>query len=119
LSDNVFPIHFNHISIENSKVKYGVISQNLFLKDLIDWNILTIAGRMHKPTISLTQLDAQTRDTIYGNRRYALNVALLLLIKRQNIPVIDLYMKIAEISYMGDIRFSVNIENKNKIKNIV
>jgi hypothetical protein len=95
LSKAVFPIHFNHIAIDGTKVKYGVINQNLFLKDLIDWNILTVAGRMHKPTAYLTQLDNQTKETIYGNRRYALNVALLLMIKRQKIPIIELYMKIA------------------------
>lgn len=64
---------------------------------------------MHKPTAFLTQLDDQTRQAIYGNRRYALNVALLLMIKRQRFSLLELYMKISEISYMGDVRFTVNI----------
>jgi len=57
LTKTVFPIHFNHVFIDDTRVKYGVINQNLFLKDLIDWNILTVAGRMHKPTVALTQLN--------------------------------------------------------------
>jgi translocator assembly and maintenance protein 41 len=57
LNKFVFPVHFNHIRLESDQIKYGVVSQNLFLKDLIDWNILTLAGRMHKPIKPLIQLD--------------------------------------------------------------
>lgn len=41
------------------------------------------------------------------------------MLKQQKISVIDLYMKISEISYMGDIRFVANVENVNKVRNIV
>lgn len=41
------------------------------------------------------------------------------MIKQQKIPIIDLYMKISEISYMGDVRFAVSVENVNKVRNIV
>ena len=60
LNKKVFPVHFNHIKLEDNKIKYGIVSQNLFLKDLIDWNILTLAGRMHKPVKPLIPLDQQT-----------------------------------------------------------
>jgi hypothetical protein len=71
--------------------------------------MLTLAGRMHKPIKPLIPLDLETEKTIYGNRRYALNVALLMMLKHQKISLIDLYMKIAEISYMGDIRFIASV----------
>lgn len=57
LNKYVFPVHFNHIKINDDKIKYGIVSQSLFLKDLIDWNILTLAGRMHKPVKPLIPLD--------------------------------------------------------------
>lgn len=57
LGKHVFPVHFNHINLQGDPIKYGVVSQNLFLKDLIDWNILTLAGRMHKPIKPLIPLD--------------------------------------------------------------
>lgn len=41
------------------------------------------------------------------------------MIKKQKINLIDLYMKIAELSYMGDVRFAVSVENTNKVRNIV
>jgi len=31
------------------------------------------------------------------------------MIKQQKINIVDLYMKIAEISYIGDIRFAANV----------
>jgi hypothetical protein len=49
LNKYIFPIHFNHIQLNGEKIKYGIVSQSLFLQDLIDWNMLTLAGRMHKP----------------------------------------------------------------------
>lgn len=60
LGKHVFPVHFNHIQLEENPIKYGIVSQNLFLKDLIDWNILTLAGRMHKPIKPLIPLDQET-----------------------------------------------------------
>lgn len=41
------------------------------------------------------------------------------MIKQQKINLVDLYMKISELSYMGDVRFAVSVENSNKVRNIV
>lgn len=42
-----------------------------------------------------------------------------MMLKQQKISIIDLYMKMSEISYIGDVRFVANVENVNKVKNIV
>ena len=35
-------------------IKYGVVSIDKLCKDLIDWETLYIAGRMHKPVNIIT-----------------------------------------------------------------
>ena len=45
----VFPAHFNHIETQDIKIKYSVVEEVTVLKDLKTWNLLTIAGRLHKP----------------------------------------------------------------------
>ena len=79
----IFPIHFNHITIQNTKFKYAVVEQADVINDLKSWQLLTLAGRLHKP-VYYNMLDQKEdiplANAIKLNHRLALNVALLTLI---------------------------------------
>ena len=79
----VFPIHFNHIETEGTKIKYSIVDQSVVLHDLKTWNLLTIAGRLHKPVfynVTATKDEDSLRNMMQLNHRLALNVAILSLI---------------------------------------
>lgn len=47
-------IYYNtFVKINGFDVKYGVIAMDQLLKDMIEWETLYIAGRMHKPVCFL------------------------------------------------------------------
>jgi len=91
-------VYFNpYVQVNGMNIKYGVVSIDKLCKDLIDWETLYLAGRMHKPV-------------------KILRVALLSL--PENFTEEQLFDRIAGISYKGDFRMIVG-ENPNKVKNIV
>jgi translocator assembly and maintenance protein 41 len=96
-------------------IKYGVVSIDKLCRDLIDWDTLYLAGRMHKP-VKILRDDARVRLANQVNLTEAVRVALLTLPERFN--EVELYEKIAGISYVGDFRMVVG-ENPNKVHNIV
>ncbi|CAG8542409.1 15503_t:CDS:2 [Gigaspora rosea] len=83
--------------------------------DLLDWETLYVAGRMHKP-IKILQDDARVRLSQQVNLASALRTALLMLPK--DFSEEQLYLTITGISYEGDFRKYFG-ENPHKIKNIV
>ena len=100
----------------NVDIKYGVISIDRLEDDLSNWTTLYCAGRLQKPV-----LVHEETDTIRGlrekNLRAAVCAALALLPGRFSDA--QLYETIAGISYLGDPRFAVGAENKDKVQNIV
>ena len=50
LNRRIFPLHFNHISLSNYKVKYSIVDEDVVLSDLVTWRYMTLAGRLQKPT---------------------------------------------------------------------
>lgn len=82
-------------------LKWGLIDKERLKDDLTKWETLYGAGRLHKPVHVFVD-DPEIAEAIEVNRSHALNAALLML------PVgfteEELYQKIAEISYMGDLR---------------
>jgi translocator assembly and maintenance protein 41 len=92
-----------------------VISIDKLCKDLIDWETLYVAGRMHKP-VKILRDDSRVRLANQVNLTEAVRVALLTL--PENFTEEELFMRIAGISYQGDFRMMVG-ENPNKVKNIV
>lgn len=95
LNSYVFPLHFNHINIQNYKVKYSIVDYYTFVEDLSKWKYLTLAGRMHKPVLSHpinTENNNKEISLISSqiNKNYenAFKIALLRLIgkKKTNIP---------------------------------
>lgn len=94
-----------------------MISTPTLVRDLEQWETLYVAGRLHKPVLFLAKnpdLDGPLGD----NTLAALSLALLQL--PPEFPEIDLWEKIAGISYSGDPRMSVpGAENPAKVRNIV
>ncbi|XP_012564290.2 phosphatidate cytidylyltransferase, mitochondrial [Hydra vulgaris] len=111
-------VYFNTlIEFDKSLIKYGVIEIKDFVKDLLEWNTLYIAGRLHKPVVVLNSItDNLILKSIDANYLSALNTSLLLLPKIFSED--ELYLTIAGLSYTGDPRMIVG-EDKGKVKNIV
>jgi len=102
-------------------IKYGVISRNAFICDLLDWDNLYAAGRLHKPVKMIgkpeAHKDVELHSALRINLSNALHTALLTLPEKFSEK--SLYNRIASISYSGDIRMSAMLEDNNKIENIV
>lgn len=106
-----------YIKLDDELVKYGIISVDDLCTDLLDWETLYVSGRMHKP-VALVTSDARVRLAQQVNLASALRTALLLL--PREFSEVELYTRIASLSYTGDFRMSVpGGENANKVRNIV
>ncbi|ORY95948.1 mitochondrial matrix Mmp37 [Syncephalastrum racemosum] len=109
-------VYFNpYVEIDGVLIKYGVVSIDRLCKDLIDWETLYLAGRMHKP-VKILRDDARVRLANQVNLTEAVRVALLTLPEKFSEK--ELFERIAGISYVGDFRMVVG-ENPNKVRNIV
>ncbi|CEP08102.1 hypothetical protein [Parasitella parasitica] len=109
-------VYFNpYVQVNGMNIKYGVVSIDKLCKDLIDWETLYLAGRMHKP-VKILRDDSRVRLANQVNLTEAVRVALLTL--PENFTEEQLFDRIAGISYKGDFRMIVG-ENPNKVKNIV
>lgn len=96
-------------------IKYGVVSVDTLTSDLLDWESLYLAGRMHKPILILRD-EPRIRLANQVNLSSAIRASLLLL--PETFSEEDLYRELAALSYRGDFRMQVG-ENPNKVKNIV
>lgn len=92
-------------------MKYGVISEKDALKDLREWRNLYLAGRLHKPVHVLHQ-NSIFQTAMQHNYDQAVKSSLLLLPER--FTEADLFMAIASLSYIGDIRMFLG-ENPRKV----
>jgi translocator assembly and maintenance protein 41 len=68
------------------------------VSDLLNWDTLYIAGRLHKP-INIFKVNDEVQDAYKINLENALKVALMLSSK-EKITEEELYLLIAQISYM-------------------
>ncbi|CAL7942889.1 unnamed protein product [Xylocopa violacea] len=103
---------------EGYTIKYGVVSEVSLIEDLLDWNDMYLAGRLHKPVKVLIEPNeySQLPTALLQNLHSAVHTALLLL--PQHFTEIEFYKTIAGLSYNGDFRMTFG-ENKEKINNIV
>ena len=98
-------------------VKYGIIKTQHLINDLLDWDSLYVAGRLHKPVEILSKPDSQPLTTALRlNLKSAIHTALLM--HDETFSEESLYESITNISYSGDFRMIFG-ENKNKVRNIV
>ncbi|XP_065281114.2 phosphatidate cytidylyltransferase, mitochondrial isoform X1 [Dermacentor albipictus] len=110
-------VYYNtFVPYDDGLMKYGVISTDRLITDLLDWETLYLSGRLHKPVRILQEPTAEIKRAMSLNYMTAIHTALLML------PDIfteeELYLKIAGLSYVGDFRMIVG-EDKNKVANIV
>jgi translocator assembly and maintenance protein 41 len=129
------------------QVKYGVVSSDDLIQDLVNWDYLYLAGRMHKPTVSIeltpksgcsdeeqaVSMKIKNRaheidDAQRTNLLSAVSASLLLHSEFNNhqypsslhsIPTSKLYNTIAGLSYTGDFRMQTGAEDPNKIDKLV
>ncbi|KAL3807288.1 hypothetical protein ACHAXA_001224 [Cyclostephanos tholiformis] len=129
------------------QVKYGVVSSVDLIQDLVSWDYLYLAGRLHKPIVPVdlkqqscssneettASMEAKNRadeidDAQRTNLLSAVSASLLLhdtFNNRQNpsilhsIPTKKLYNTIAGLSYTGDFRMETGAEDPNKIDKLV
>lgn len=113
-------IYYNpYVNIANLSIKYGVIKTSHLIEDLLEWNDLYVSGRLHKPVeflVNTCDKNEQLRSAMRFNKESAIRAALLQL--PETFEPLQLYRKIAGLSYHGDLRMLFG-EDKNKIENIV
>ncbi|KAJ2340550.1 Mitochondrial translocator assembly and maintenance protein 41, partial [Coemansia sp. RSA 2618] len=110
-------VYYNpFVEVQGVVVKYGVVSMDTLSSDLLNWDSLYLAGRMHKPTLTLRR-DPLMRISKQVNLAHAVRAALLMLPK-QFTPE-ELFARIAGLSFAGDVRMRVGGENPRKVQNIV
>ncbi|KAJ3722056.1 mitochondrial matrix Mmp37-domain-containing protein [Lentinula guzmanii] len=104
------------VPMNGVNIKYGVTTVDNLCSDLLNWNTLYLAGRMHKP-LRIIKDDARVRLTQQVNLTSAVRAALLTL--PENFSETELFERIAGISYNGDPRMILPAENRGKVGNIV
>lgn len=98
-------------------IKYGVISTEALVNDLLDWRSLYVAGRLHKPVAYMKDAtNDDLKSAVIVNLENAVHTALLLL--PEEFDQFQLYSTLTALSYTGDIRMGI-AENDNKVANIV
>ena len=109
---------FGHAG-DQRKFKYGVIGLDPAVTDLEMWKAFAFAGRLHKPVLPFIEDESRVEKAIEVNRDHAMNVAMLLNFHKIEVTEEDIATSICALSYKGDIRMRMKMENPDKVKNIV
>ncbi|KAL8343805.1 hypothetical protein RB601_004355 [Gaeumannomyces tritici] len=110
-------VYFNpYVQVEGVLVKYGVVNIDTLCRDLLEWDTLYLAGRLHKP-VKIIRDNARVRIANQTNLLAAIRTALLML--PEEFTERELYSTIAGLSYLGDPRMRFPTENPRKVANIV
>uniref|UniRef100_A0A673A5N0 Phosphatidate cytidylyltransferase, mitochondrial n=1 Tax=Sphaeramia orbicularis TaxID=375764 RepID=A0A673A5N0_9TELE len=106
------------VPVDGRVIKYGVISTDSLINDLMHWKTLYVAGRLHKP-VSILELPGENgklRAALVANLKSAVTASFLML--PESFSEEDLFLQIAGLSYAGDFRMVIG-EDKSKVTNIV
>lgn len=110
-------VYFNpYITVNGTMIKYAVVDMQTLQRDLLDWDTLYLAGRLHKPVKILFE-EPNIRVANQRNLLSAIRCSLLLL--PETFTEKELYSTITGLSYQGDPRMTYGSENPKKIDNIV
>jgi len=101
---------------DGNQLKYGVISTQDLETDLRDWSTMFVAGRLHKPTLTIKTTNKLT-ELQNDNIRFAFNASILLVPSQFELD--QLFLTLTSLSYGGDPRFDFGAENADKVSNIV
>ncbi|KAG8556867.1 hypothetical protein GDO81_018238 [Engystomops pustulosus] len=105
------------VPCDGKVIKYGIVSTDTLIEDLLHWKTLYIAGRLHKPVkILLQKENGRLQTALTTNLKSALTASFLML--PESFTEEDLYLQIAGLSYSGDFRMIIG-EDKAKVLNIV
>lgn len=105
------------VPCDGKVIKYGIVSTDTLIQDLLHWRTLYIAGRLHKPVKILVQKEnGQLQTALTANLKSAVLASFLML--PESFSEEDLYLQIAGLSYSGDFRMIIG-EDKAKVTNIV
>ncbi|KAM8867786.1 phosphatidate cytidylyltransferase, mitochondrial [Synchiropus picturatus] len=105
------------VPVDGKIIKYGVISTEALIDDLMHWKTLYVAGRLHKPVKMLVQGEnGKLRASLVANLKSAVTASFLML--PESFTEEELFLQIAGLSYAGDFRMIIG-EDKSKVSNIV
>lgn len=106
-----------HLEYNNNLFKLGIVNKQDLLDDLKNWKNFYLAGRLQKSILEV-RIDDEVKSAIDLNRKNALIVALILNYGKQ-IDIYELLYSICNLSFKKDIRMRYQMENPNKVKNIL
>lgn len=117
-NDHGASVYYNTlVPLDGRIIKYGVVSTEALIDDLLHWKTLYVAGRLHKPVKMLVQSENGTlRASLVANLKSAVTASFLML--PESFSEEDLFLQIAGLSYAGDFRMVIG-EDKSKVANIV
>lgn len=100
-NDHGASIYYNTlVPVDGRIIKYGVISTESLIDDLMHWKTMYVAGRLHKPVKMLVQSEnGNLRAALVANLKSAVTASFLML--PESFTEEDLFMQIAGLSYAG------------------
>lgn len=108
-----------YFNLCENNLKYGVIQKEDFLEDLKEWKYLYGAGRWHKPVMAFLEKDDEILEAQQNTNLPGALAAALLSSESSAISLVELFIRIAGISYAGDPRMKLRAEDPNKVDNLV
>ena len=76
---------------DQRRIKYGIVSEENAIKDLLSWSSFALAGRLQKPVLPFIKESPQCEDALQSNIRNALNVGILLNYHKLDLTLLDLF----------------------------
>ncbi|KPP66983.1 mitochondrial translocator assembly and maintenance protein 41-like [Scleropages formosus] len=102
-NDHGAGVYYNTLVPADGRIiKYGVISTDALIDDLLHWKTMYVAGRLHKPVRILMQNESgKLRCALAANLKSAVTASFLML--PESCSEEDLFVQIASLSYSGNV----------------